>query len=60
MLNKKKLQVGILVDIPPFGITDSKGQPDGYDVDVAKLMAEVLGVTLELVPVTGPNPSPTC
>ena len=58
VLNKKKLQVGILVDFPPFGLTDSKGQPDGYDADVAKLMAKYLGVTLELVPVTGPNRIP--
>lgn len=58
VLNKKKLQVGMLVDFPPFGLTDSKGQPDGYDADVARLMAKYLGVTLELVPVTGPNRIP--
>ena len=58
VLTKKKLQVGMLVDFPPFGLTDSKGQPDGYDADVAKLMAKYMGVELELVPVTGPNRIP--
>jgi polar amino acid transport system substrate-binding protein len=52
------LRVGVLVDYPPFGGTDSNQQPAGYDADVAKLFAESLGVKLELVPVTGPNRIP--
>ena len=55
---KKKLQVGILVDLPPFGVVNAKGGYEGYDVDVATLMAKYLGVELELVPVTGPNRIP--
>jgi polar amino acid transport system substrate-binding protein len=58
VLNKKKLQVGILVDLPPFGVVNAKGGYEGYDVDVATLMAKYLGVELELVPVTGPNRIP--
>jgi len=53
-----KLMVGVLTDYPPFGGTDAQQQPAGYDADVAKLMAKSLGVTLELVPVTGPNRIP--
>jgi polar amino acid transport system substrate-binding protein len=53
-----KLLVGVLTDYPPFGGTDAQQQPAGYDADVAKLMAKSLGVTLELVPVTGPNRIP--
>jgi polar amino acid transport system substrate-binding protein len=53
-----KLMVGVLIDYPPFGGTDAQQQPAGYDADVAKLMANSLGVTLELVPVTGPNRIP--
>ncbi|MGQ9371567.1 transporter substrate-binding domain-containing protein [Azospirillum sp. ST 5-10] len=53
-----KLVVGMLVDFPPFGITDIQGKPDGYDADVAKLMAKEMGVPVEIVPVTGPNRIP--
>jgi polar amino acid transport system substrate-binding protein len=52
------LRVGVLVDYPPFGGTDSNQQPAGYDADVARLLAKSLGVKLELVPVTGPNRIP--
>ncbi len=57
---KKKgtLTVGMLVDFPPYGTVDSSNQPDGYDADVAKLLAKDLGVKLNLVPVTGPNRIP--
>jgi polar amino acid transport system substrate-binding protein len=58
ILGRKKLQVGILVDLPPFGVVNASGGYEGYDVDVAKLMAKYLGVELELVPVTGPNRIP--
>jgi polar amino acid transport system substrate-binding protein len=53
-----KLMVGVLTDYPPFGGTDAQQQPAGYDADVAKLLAKSLGVTLVLVPVTGPNRIP--
>ncbi|MDR3436963.1 transporter substrate-binding domain-containing protein [Telmatospirillum sp.] len=57
ILKKGKLTVGMLVDLPPFGLM-TDGKPDGYDADVAKLMAKYLGVDLEIVPVTGPNRIP--
>lgn len=53
-----EISVGMLVDFPPFGIMDASGQPDGYDADVAKLLADYMGVTLKIVPVTGPNRIP--
>ena len=58
LLTKKKLQVGLLVDFPPFGLATGNNKYEGYDVDVATLMAKYLGVDLELVPVTGPNRIP--
>ncbi|MTJ80907.1 MAG: transporter substrate-binding domain-containing protein [Telmatospirillum sp.] len=57
ILKKGKLTVGMLVDLPPFGLM-TEGKPDGYDADVARLMAKYLGVDLEIVPVTGPNRIP--
>ncbi|MEP9367725.1 transporter substrate-binding domain-containing protein [Xanthobacter sp. VNH20] len=58
ILSKKKLQVGMLVDLPPFGLLNTEGKPEGYDADVAKLMGKYLGVDVEIVPVTGPNRIP--
>lgn len=55
---KGTITVGMLVDFPPFGIMNTDNQPDGYDADVAKLLAEDLGVKLNILPVTGPNRIP--
>lgn len=55
---KGSITVGMLVDFPPYGTVDASNKPDGYDADVAKLLAKDLGVSLNLVPVTGPNRIP--
>lgn len=55
---KGELTIGMLVDFPPYGTTDVQNQPDGYDADVAKLLAKDLGVKANIVPVTGPNRIP--
>lgn len=55
---KGKIVVGVLIDFPPYGGTDASQKPAGYDIDVAKLMGEELGVQTEIVPVTGPNRIP--
>ncbi len=55
---KGELTVGVLVDFPPYGTTNANNQPDGYDADVARLLAKDLGLKLNLVPVTGPNRIP--
>ena len=55
---KGEITIGMLIDFPPYGTTDAKNQPDGYDADVAKLLAKDLGVKVNIVPVTGPNRIP--
>jgi len=52
------IKVGMLVDFPPYGLMNAQNQPDGYDADVAHLLAQDLNVKLQLVPVTGPNRIP--
>lgn len=49
---KGELTVGVLVDFPPYGTTNAH-QPDGYDADVARLLAKELSLKLNLVPVNG-------
>ena len=55
---KGEINVGLLVDFPPYGTTNAQNQPDGYDADVARLLGKNLGVKVNLVPVTGPNRIP--
>ena len=55
---KGEINVGLLVDFPPYGTTNAQNQPDGYDADVARLLAKDWGVKVNLVPVTGPNRIP--
>ena len=52
------VKIGMLVDFPPFGIMNTSNEPDGYDADVAKLLAKEFGVKVQIVPVTGPNRIP--
>ncbi len=55
---KGKLVVGVMVDVPPFALLDADNLPSGYDADVAKALAQRMGVKLEMVVVTGPNRIP--
>ena len=50
---KGEINVGLLVDFPPYGTTNAKNEPDGYDADVARLLGKDWGVKVNLVPVTG-------
>ncbi|MEP1768322.1 MAG: transporter substrate-binding domain-containing protein [Sulfitobacter sp.] len=52
------INIGVLIDFPPYGILNTDNQPDGYDATVAKMLAKDLGVEINLVPVTGPNRIP--
>lgn len=52
ILSTKQIRVAVPQDFPPFGTLDSFRQPQGYDVDVARMLAEDLQVELKLVPVT--------
>ena len=52
ILEAGKVKIAIPESFAPFGSLGASGEYEGYDVDVAKLIAEDLGVELELVPVT--------
>jgi polar amino acid transport system substrate-binding protein len=50
------LTVGVILSGAPFGYIDPKSQSEkGYNLDIAKALADNLGVKLETVTVTPPN-----
>ena len=51
ILSKGVVKIAVPEAFAPFGSVGSSGEHEGYDVDVAKLIAKDLGVKLELVPV---------
>lgn len=58
VLSAGTIKIAVPQDSPPFGSVGTDGEPQGYDVEVAKLIAEDLEVDLELVPVTSTNRIP--
>jgi polar amino acid transport system substrate-binding protein len=52
ILDAGTIRIGIPESFPPFGALGPEGEYVGYDVDVATMIAEQMGVELELVPVT--------
>jgi polar amino acid transport system substrate-binding protein len=51
----KLIKIAVPTDFPPYGFVGTDLQPQGLDVDTARLIAAKLGVKLELVPVTSAN-----
>jgi len=52
------IKVATCLSFTPFGFTNPQGQPDGYDVDIAKELAKEMGVKLEVVDTTSSNRIP--
>ncbi len=52
------VRVAIPQDFPPFGSLGTDLKLQGYDIDMAQLVAKGLGVKVELVPVTSTNRIP--
>ncbi len=52
------LKCAAVLDFPPMGFRDSNNEPDGYDVDMCRDLAKVLGVELEIVETPFPDRIP--
>jgi polar amino acid transport system substrate-binding protein len=52
ILDSGTIKVAVPENFPPFGSLGKTLELEGYDVDVAKLIAENLGIKVEIVPVT--------
>lgn len=51
ILSNKLIRFGVKTDFKPFGFLDDKNQTVGFDIDIAKYIANKLGVKYELKPV---------
>jgi len=58
ILSKGVIRVIVFTDVPPFSSTNVKRELEGFDVDLARMVAQGLGVKLELVPATAANRIP--
>ena len=58
---KERGKVLIAIDVghPPYGMLDAQAKETGSDVDTAKLLAEDMGVPVEIVQVSGSNRVPS-
>ncbi|WP_341644835.1 transporter substrate-binding domain-containing protein [Thauera sp. SDU_THAU2] len=52
------IKIAIPQDFPPFGSLGADLKLQGYDIDMANLIAEEMGVKVELIPVTSTNRIP--
>lgn len=58
ILASKKIVFGVNPTLPPLGIFNDKNEIDGFDVEIAHKIAEVLGVKAEIVQVGSPDRIP--
>ena len=58
VLAEGALRVAVVQDYPPFGSAGTDMKPEGYDIDLAGLLAKSMGVKIELVTVTSANKIP--
>nr|WP_237183408.1 transporter substrate-binding domain-containing protein [Pollutimonas thiosulfatoxidans] len=58
VMKQQTLRVAIDLNAPPYGMKDAGLKEVGSDVETAKLLAESLGVKLEIVPTTQANRIP--
>ncbi|MGN0161933.1 MAG: transporter substrate-binding domain-containing protein [Lachnospiraceae bacterium] len=59
IISKGKITVGIMLSCVPFGYYDESGNPAGYDVEIAKALADSLGVELEIQDLSADNRIPS-
>ncbi|MGL4285348.1 MAG: transporter substrate-binding domain-containing protein [Phreatobacter sp.] len=48
------IAIGVVSGVPPFGSVNERGEPVGYDVDVANLIAKYMGVKAEITALAPP------
>ncbi|HYD04827.1 MAG TPA: transporter substrate-binding domain-containing protein [Reyranella sp.] len=58
ILKKGVVRIATPLDVPPFGSQNAQREPEGFDIELAGMVAKALGVKLELQQVTAANRIP--
>lgn len=58
ILSKGVVRIIVFSDVPPFGSINANRELEGFDIDLAKMVAQSLGVKLELVQASAANRIP--
>jgi polar amino acid transport system substrate-binding protein len=58
IMSKGVVRIAVPLDVPPFGSLNQERKPEGFDIDLAEMVAKALGVKLELQQVTAANRIP--
>jgi len=58
ILKKGVVRIATPLDVPPMGSQNEKREAEGFDVELAGMVAKALGVKLEMQQVTGANRIP--
>jgi polar amino acid transport system substrate-binding protein len=59
VIKRGTLNVGTSLGTPPYGVTNSSMEPDGYDVGIGKLLAKELGVKYNVSDIVAANRIPS-
>ncbi len=59
IISRGKVIIAIDTTTAPYGMVDANMEPSGFDIDVAHLVGEALGVPVEFVTVTSPGRIPS-
>jgi polar amino acid transport system substrate-binding protein len=58
ILQRGTVRIIVFSDVPPFGSVNASRELEGFDIDLAKMVAQALGVKLELVQASAANRIP--
>lgn len=58
ILQRGTVRIIVFGDVPPFGSMNASRELEGFDIDLAKMVAQSLGVKLELVQASAANRIP--
>lgn len=58
VLSSKKVTIGVFADAPPYGVMNSSGEYQGFDIDKARALADSLGAQVEFVSTTNASRIP--
>ena len=58
IIKRGTINIGVSLGTPPYGLTNEKIEPDGYDVELARLIGRDLGVKVNIVDTIASNRIP--